>query len=68
MPSWKTSSSDGNDEMHQNGHLFFYMADEDGSALNVTTDGLDMHKSSLLASGSRKDVGDWQLHLQSKVI
>lgn len=50
----------------ENGHLFFYLADEDGSALSLRSDTIDIHESSLLASGSRADVGDWQLHLESK--
>ncbi|KAK7246976.1 hypothetical protein RIF29_41850 [Crotalaria pallida] len=42
--------------------LFFYLADEGGNALDVN---LNAHKGSLLASGSRSDIGDWQLHLKS---
>ncbi|KAJ8758894.1 hypothetical protein K2173_002673 [Erythroxylum novogranatense] len=53
-------------EMLRNGHLFFYLADEDGSALSLGGNILDIRQSSLLASGSRTDVGGWQLHLVSK--
>lgn len=48
-------------------HLFFYVADEGGTALGLgkgTSDNPDDH---LLAFGSRNDVGNWQLHLESKV-
>lgn len=47
------------------GHLFFYVADEGGNAMSVGGDVLDIRESSLLASGSRDDFGDWQLHLES---
>ncbi|WCJ38747.1 Mannosyl-oligosaccharide glucosidase GCS1 [Euphorbia peplus] len=62
----QSDKSDGDNEIEQNGHLFFYIADEEGSALTLKTDGKDMRKNLLLASGSRVDVGGWQLHLQSK--
>ncbi|EEF47487.1 mannosyl-oligosaccharide glucosidase GCS1 [Ricinus communis] len=62
----KTEKSDWNNEMLQNGHLFFYLADEDGTALSLGRDNIDIHENSLLASGSRADVGDWQLYLESK--
>ncbi|KAK9120064.1 hypothetical protein Scep_018157 [Stephania cephalantha] len=48
------------------GHLFFYLADEEGNGINVGRERLDVRDGSLLASGSRKDVGDWELHLSSK--
>lgn len=48
-------------------HLFFYLADEGGSVLNLGQDALDFQGSSLLVSGSREDVGDWQIHLRSEV-
>lgn len=47
------------------GHFFFYLADEAGHAISLSRDVLDIHESSLLASGSRRDVGGWQLHLES---
>ncbi|KAL0700934.1 hypothetical protein Bca4012_057056 [Brassica carinata] len=47
-------------------HLFFYLADEGGSVLNLGQDALDFQGSSLLVSGSREDVGDWQIHLRSE--
>ncbi|XP_039018132.1 mannosyl-oligosaccharide glucosidase GCS1-like [Hibiscus syriacus] len=55
-----------NDEMQRNGHLFFYLADEDGNALSLGRDKLDILEDSLLASGLRTDIGEWQLHLKSK--
>lgn len=55
----------GKEEMQRNAQLFFYLADEDGSALGLGTEILDINKNSLLASGSRLDIGDWQLHLKS---
>ncbi|XP_050205267.1 mannosyl-oligosaccharide glucosidase GCS1-like [Mercurialis annua] len=59
--------SDQNNEMLQNGHLFFYLANEDGSALNLGRDNMyDIHENSLLASGLHSDIGDWQLHIDSK--
>ncbi|KAB2045785.1 hypothetical protein ES319_D01G185800v1 [Gossypium barbadense] len=55
-----------NEEMQKNVHLFFYLAEEDGNALSLGGDILDIHENSLLASGSRTDIGEWQLHLKSK--
>ena len=49
------------------GHLFFYVADEGGNAISVGGDVVDIHESSLLASGLRSDIGAWQLHLESAV-
>ncbi|KAG2304615.1 hypothetical protein Bca52824_033266 [Brassica carinata] len=40
--------------------------DEGGSVLNLGQDALDFQGSSLLVSGSREDVGDWQIHLRSQ--
>lgn len=57
----------GDGEPWRSGHLFFYVADEDGHSLSLGGDSLDIHESSLLASGSRMDVGRWQLHLKSLV-
>lgn len=62
----QSEKSDWNDEMQQKGHLFFYLANEDGSPLSLRKDDIDIHENSLLASGSRSDIGDWQLHLESK--
>ncbi|XP_021276362.1 mannosyl-oligosaccharide glucosidase GCS1-like isoform X1 [Herrania umbratica] len=55
-----------NGEMQKNVHLFFYLADEDGNSLSLGRDILDIGENSLLASGSRTDIGGWQLHLKSK--
>ncbi|KAI4368487.1 hypothetical protein MLD38_017040 [Melastoma candidum] len=57
--------TDSNDELLGSGHLFFYVADEDGNALELGT-GNFKESDSLLVSGSRLDVGGWQLHLHSK--
>ncbi|KAL5055444.1 hypothetical protein RYX36_036126 [Vicia faba] len=54
-----------NEEVGQGGQLFFYLADEGGNVLDVGREKLNIHESSLLASGSRTDIGDWQLHLKS---
>ncbi|CAK9144298.1 unnamed protein product [Ilex paraguariensis] len=55
-----------NEEMLRNVHLFFYMADEDGNALSLGRGATDIHVSSVLAFGSRTDVGGWQLNLESR--
>ncbi|KAG2320782.1 hypothetical protein Bca52824_013995 [Brassica carinata] len=55
-----------NDEAKRTVHLFFYIADEGGNVLNLGKDVLDLEESSLLASGSRADVGKWQMHLKSE--
>lgn len=62
----QTDKSEWDNEMLRHGHLFFYLADESGHVLNLAGDTLDIDKNSLLASGSRSDIGDWQLHLESK--
>lgn len=54
--------------MQRTGYLFFYVADEDGNALSLGRDMFDIHESSLLAIGSRVDIGGWQLHLKGMVI
>ena len=54
--------------MLRSAHLFFYLADEEGNALSLSGDVLDIRENSLLAYGSRMDVGGWQLHLESVVM
>ncbi|CAL5214028.1 unnamed protein product [Lathyrus oleraceus] len=54
-----------NEEFGKGGQLFFYLADEGGNVLDVGREKLNIRESSLLASGSRTDIGDWQLHLKS---
>ncbi|KAF8107945.1 hypothetical protein N665_0116s0144 [Sinapis alba] len=54
------------DEVKRTVHLFFYIADEGGNVLNLGKDVLELKESSLLASGSRADVGNWQMHLTSQ--
>ncbi|XP_075658252.1 mannosyl-oligosaccharide glucosidase GCS1-like isoform X2 [Castanea sativa] len=61
----QSKQSERSEDMLRTAHIFFYMADEDGHALSLSTDNLDVHEGSLLASGSRMDVGGWQLHLKS---
>lgn len=55
------------DENQRSGHLFFYLADEGNKALSLGRGVVNIHESSILASGSREDVGNWQLHLKSAV-
>ncbi|KAL2343448.1 hypothetical protein Fmac_004733 [Flemingia macrophylla] len=59
------SRSKRNEEFGRGAQLFFYLADEGGNALNLSTKNLNIRGDSLLASGSRADIGDWQLHLKS---
>ncbi|XP_047329863.1 mannosyl-oligosaccharide glucosidase GCS1-like [Impatiens glandulifera] len=47
-------------------HLFFYLAEEEGSPINLWGNSPYNQDNSLVASGSRKDIGSWQLHLESK--
>lgn len=47
--------------------LFFYVADEGGDALGLGW-GTKSVPNSILAFGSRDDVGNWELHLESKVV
>ncbi|KAJ0972621.1 hypothetical protein J5N97_020580 [Dioscorea zingiberensis] len=46
-------------------HLFFYMADEEGNSIGIGKDNDNFDGSTLLTFGSRKDVGRWELHLES---
>ena len=48
-------------------HLFFYMDDESGNALNLGSRASDVDDESILASGYRSDVGNWQLLLSTEV-
>lgn len=57
----------GDEEPWRSGHLFFYLADEDGNPLSLGGDTSAIQENSLLTSGSRMDVGSWQLHLKSLV-
>ncbi|KAJ7961629.1 mannosyl-oligosaccharide glucosidase GCS1-like [Quillaja saponaria] len=61
----QNEKSKGNKEFGSIAHLFFYMADEGRSTLSVGRDSLDIREDSFLTSGSRKDIGSWQLHLKS---
>ncbi|KAK8959673.1 Mannosyl-oligosaccharide glucosidase GCS1 [Platanthera guangdongensis] len=47
-------------------HLFFYMADEAENSLAFGREDFAYHDGFLLASGSREDVGGWQVQLKSK--
>ncbi|CAI0381191.1 unnamed protein product [Linum tenue] len=53
-------------ELLKTGHMFFYLADESGNALSPNSHADENNVDSLLASGSRADVGAWQVHLNSK--
>ncbi|KAL2944042.1 Alpha-glucosidase 2, partial [Bienertia sinuspersici] len=55
------------EDIYGTGHFSFYVADEGGHAISLSRDVLDIHEDSLLASGSRRDVGGWQLHLESAI-
>lgn len=46
-------------------HVFFYLADEGGNAFSIGKEGSSFYDDSLLVSGSRDDIGDWELHLDS---
>ncbi|KAE9454234.1 hypothetical protein C3L33_13867, partial [Rhododendron williamsianum] len=63
----RNENSKLSEDLQQTAHLFFYLADEDGNALSLSRDLLDIHDNSLLAFGSRKDIGSWHLHLTSMV-
>ncbi|KAL7206853.1 hypothetical protein ACSBR2_019540 [Camellia fascicularis] len=54
-------------EEMQTVHLFFYLADEDGNALSLSRETLNIRENSLMAFGSRTDVGSWNLNLESMV-
>ncbi|KAJ3678273.1 hypothetical protein LUZ60_002076 [Juncus effusus] len=55
--------NDGAEEMAT--HLFFYIADESGKSFTMESQEAYRHGTTLLASGSREDIGDWQIHLNS---
>ncbi|XP_058192852.1 mannosyl-oligosaccharide glucosidase GCS1-like [Rhododendron vialii] len=61
----RNENSKLSEDLQQTAHLFFYLADEDRNALSLSRDLLDIHDNSLLAFGSRKDIGSWHLHLAS---
>ncbi|CAJ2677592.1 unnamed protein product [Trifolium pratense] len=61
----QVDKSKWNEEFGRDAQLFFYLADEGGNVLDVGSEKLNIRESSLLASGSRTDIGDWQLHLKS---
>ncbi|KAK7399994.1 hypothetical protein VNO78_11192 [Psophocarpus tetragonolobus] len=52
-----------NEEFGKGAQLFFYLAEEGGSALNLSREKWNT-QDSLLASGSRADIRAWQLHLK----
>ncbi|CAL0329724.1 unnamed protein product [Lupinus luteus] len=61
----QVDKSKWNEEFGEGAQLFFYLADEGGNVLDLSRENLNIHGDSLLASGSRTDIGDWQLHLKS---
>ncbi|KAK3040834.1 hypothetical protein RJ639_029178 [Escallonia herrerae] len=61
----QTEKSKLNEEMLRTAHLFFYVADESGNALRLGRGVTNDHQDSVLALGSRTDVGGWELHLKS---
>ncbi|KAL8201349.1 hypothetical protein R6Q57_012688 [Mikania cordata] len=46
-------------------HIFFYIADEGQNAISLGRSVSEIYEKSLLAYGSRADVGGWELHLKS---
>lgn len=44
------------------------MADEGANALNLSRENMNILEDSSLVSGSRADIGNWQLHLKSMVM
>ncbi|KAL3501026.1 hypothetical protein ACH5RR_035475 [Cinchona calisaya] len=54
------------EEMSRSIHLFFYVADENGSALNLGSGAADFDDDSILASGYQRDIGNWQLQLNTE--
>ncbi|KAL9328876.1 hypothetical protein ACSQ67_003879 [Phaseolus vulgaris] len=54
-----------NEEFGRGAQLFFYMADEGANALNLSRENMNILEDSSLVSGSRADIGNWQLHLKS---
>nr|XP_043606881.1 mannosyl-oligosaccharide glucosidase GCS1 [Erigeron canadensis] len=46
-------------------HLFFYVADEGQNDISLGRSVSEINEKSLLAFGSRQDVGGWELHLKS---
>jgi len=65
---WSNLRSIWNEEFGRGAQLFFYLADEAGNALDVSRQNLNIHEDSLLTTGTREDIGDWQLHLKSMVM
>ncbi|KAL8142455.1 hypothetical protein V2J09_015487 [Rumex salicifolius] len=61
----QSENSSGNIGIWGNAHLFFYLGDEEGNVVHPSVDNINIHKNSLLAFGSRIDVGAWQLHVES---
>jgi len=57
-----------NEEFGRGAQLFFYMADEGANALNLSRENMNILEDSSLVSGSRADIGNWQLHLKSMVM
>ncbi|KAF3778043.1 Mannosyl-oligosaccharide glucosidase [Nymphaea thermarum] len=51
----------------ENFHLFFYLADEEEHAVNIDKQLTGYSMAARLASGSREDVGMWELHINPHV-
>ncbi|XP_071696005.1 mannosyl-oligosaccharide glucosidase GCS1-like [Rutidosis leptorrhynchoides] len=54
-----------NEDMPDSAHLFFYVADEGENEISLGRSVSEIYEKSLLAFGSRPDVGGWELHLKS---
>ncbi|CAL5415749.1 unnamed protein product [Camellia sinensis] len=52
-------------EVMQTVHRFFYLVNEDGNALSLSRETLNIRENSLLAFGSQTDVGSLNLNLES---
>ncbi|XP_072999094.1 mannosyl-oligosaccharide glucosidase GCS1 [Typha latifolia] len=59
----KSSLSEAED---RNCHIFFYLADEEGKSFDMGRQESHLPGTTMLASGSRKDVGGWEVHLKSQ--
>ena len=68
-PVWSCFMADSrlSENMPEAAQLFFYVADEGENALSLGRSVTEIYEKSLLAFGSRHDVGDWELHLKSNV-
>ncbi|CAI9756358.1 unnamed protein product [Fraxinus pennsylvanica] len=62
----EAQSEKHSEDMSELVHLFFYVGDEGGAAIDLGGGVVNIHDDSILAFGLRNDVGNWQLHLGSE--